>query len=114
MAIINIANINDISAIPAGAYPATLRYDHADGWRIELQNVPDRTNVQIHVGNWTSDSHGCILVGTSVSKDLCSLQDSKNAYDALRRAFYAAQVAPPFPDEAIDVEIAGTTTPDQN
>ena len=29
----------------------------------ELQNVPGRTNVEIHIGNFLSDILGCILVG---------------------------------------------------
>lgn len=32
---------------------------------IEIQNVPMRSNILIHVGNYTSDILGCILVGDS-------------------------------------------------
>jgi hypothetical protein len=45
-----------ISSIPAGVYPAHVRYDHADAWRIQLDNVPHRTNVEIHVGNFVADT----------------------------------------------------------
>jgi Family of unknown function (DUF5675) len=34
----------------SGTYKGILRYDHKDQWRIELQGVPGRTNVQIHTG----------------------------------------------------------------
>ncbi len=30
----------------------------------ELDNVPGRSNIQIHVGNKVADSEGCILLGT--------------------------------------------------
>ena len=100
------ANIPLISAIPAGAYPAHLRYDHADRWRIELDNVPDRKNVQIHVGNFTRDTEGCILVGDKiVSTDLCTLIDSATAYKRLKRVFYGSDTPNATPDKSITVRI---------
>lgn len=50
--------------IPAGTYQAHIRTDGSRGWRIELEGVPDRTNIQIHVGNTPDDTVGCILPGT--------------------------------------------------
>jgi uncharacterized protein DUF5675 len=81
-------NQQNISSIPAGNYDAKLRYDHSDHWRIELIDVPGRTNVQIHVGNQPDQTIGCILVGKRLGADLCSLQDSASAYADLKTAFY--------------------------
>jgi Family of unknown function (DUF5675) len=90
-----------ISSIPDGTYRAILRYDHADMWRIELTGVPGRTNVQIHTGNTPDDSEGCILVGTKLGDDLCSVIDSKKAYEALRAAFYGSPNPVSTPNQSI-------------
>jgi hypothetical protein len=81
-------NINFISSIPPGEYSAKIRYDHQDHWRIELKSVPNRTNVQIHIGNQVNESTGCILVGKKLGPDLCSLIDSASAYADLKKAIY--------------------------
>jgi hypothetical protein len=95
-----------ISAIPDGTYPGFLRYDHADKWRIELNNVPGpRTHIQIHTGNTTDDSEGCILVGTKLGADLCTVQNSKEAYDDLRVAFYGSANPVATPDKTIRVVV---------
>ncbi len=100
-------NNQNISSIPAGTYPATLRYDHADAWRIELQNVPGRTNVQIHIGNEPDQTKGCILVGLQLGSDLCSIVGgtSARAYAALKRAFYGTDNPVSTPDKSITVQV---------
>jgi hypothetical protein len=82
-----IANIGFISSIPDGNYAANIRTDHPDHWRIELIGVPKRDHVQIHIGNVVDDTVGCILVGKTISRDLCSLGNSAQAYSDLRTAF---------------------------
>jgi hypothetical protein len=94
-----------ISAIPTGAYPGQLRYDHTDLWRIELTGVPGRDHVQIHVGNTPLDSAGCILVGSEVGADLCSVQNSRKAYEALRTAFYGTRDPVSTPNKTITVVV---------
>ena len=98
-------NMQNISAVPPGRYPAIIRYDHTDHWRIELKNVPGRTNVQIHVGNQVDDSKGCILVGLDLGADLCSLGRSRDAYAALKQSFYGSATPTSSPDLNIQVEI---------
>ena len=100
-------NMPLISSIPMGSYSATLRYDHADHWRIELVGVPKRDHVQIHIGNTTSDIEGCIIIGTKLNPDLCSLTggSSKVAYDALRTAFYGTASPVSTPNKTINVDI---------
>jgi hypothetical protein len=94
-----------LSSIPDGRYAAILRYDHLDGWRIELSNVPRRTNIQIHTGNKTADSVGCILVGTALGADLCSISGSKAAYASLRSSFYGSDNPVSTPDKSITVVV---------
>lgn len=96
-----------ISSIPPGTYHGNLRYDHADQWRIELADVPDRSNVQIHIGNTTTDSLGCILVGSEIdAKSLCAVSGSKAAYAKLRKAFYGTDTPNSTPDKKITLTIS--------
>jgi RHS repeat-associated protein len=54
----------DKPMIDPGTYDASLRTDHTPA-RVELENVPDYTNVQIHTGNSTKDVIGCFAYGPS-------------------------------------------------
>ncbi|WP_299582659.1 DUF5675 family protein [Mucilaginibacter sp.] len=104
-----IDNINNISSIPEGTYGGILRYDHSDHWRIELVGVPNRPNIQIHIGNVLDDTKGCILVGTALGPDLCSIKGgtSAPAYAKLKNAFYGTDNPTSTPDKNISVEIVG-------
>ncbi|RZS93417.1 hypothetical protein EV197_1995 [Aquimarina brevivitae] len=94
-------NQNNISCIPEGTYDGILRYDKTDGWRIQLKDVPNRTGVQIHMGNYTSQIKGCILVGKSASIDQCSVQNSAAAYQKLKKAFYGTSTPNSTPNKTI-------------
>lgn len=94
-----------ISSLPDGTYRGVLRYDHADKWRIELSGVPGRGNIQVHTGNSPDDTDGCILVGSKLGRDLCSIQDSKKAYETLRIAFYGSANPVSTPNKAITVYV---------
>jgi hypothetical protein len=103
-------NQQNLSSIPAGTYPAILRYDHSDQWRIELQNVPGRSNIQIHIGNEPDQSKGCVLVGGKLGPDLCSIVGgtSAPAYAALKKAFYGTDSPNSTPDKTISVDVIDT------
>ena len=60
----NLHNQTSISSIPAGVYPAEI-VTRSDGKRkaILLKNVPNRSQIMVHSGNYESDIQGCILVG---------------------------------------------------
>jgi hypothetical protein len=105
-----VNNINDISAIPAGTYSAHLRYDKADHWRIQLDGVPGREGVQIHVGNEPEQSKGCLLVGDKLGSDLCSLDNSRLAYQKLKQAFYGDSSADTYDPRSIQVIVAGRSS----
>ena len=64
-------NQRNISRIPAGVYPTQLIVSGHFGRVYWVRNVPNRSSILIHSGNWGGDvakgykSHiqGCILVG---------------------------------------------------
>lgn len=60
-------NEKNISAIPDGEYACLLKYSPNFGNVYEVMDVPNRTDILIHVGNELNDSSGCILVGLQQS-----------------------------------------------
>jgi len=54
--------------VPPGTYNASVRTDDTPN-RVELTDVPNASNVQIHVANSALDLNGCFAVGTSTSED---------------------------------------------
>lgn len=52
-----------ISCIQEGTYKAVKRYSEKFGWHWHLVDVPDRSLILIHKGNYYTDVNGCILVG---------------------------------------------------
>ena len=79
--------------VPAGAYNIKLkkhggfheryagRYAIHEGM-LHLQNVPNFTDILIHIGNTDADTSGCILVGTGcvTGLDSMSVTSSRIAY----------------------------------
>lgn len=54
------------SCIPAGTYTAHRRLSPKRKYELfELDHVPERSNIEIHIGNLPKDSQGCILVGSN-------------------------------------------------
>lgn len=53
------------SCIPTGVYGCVLIESPTKGHVYEVQNVPNRTHILIHVGNTAADTEGCILLGRS-------------------------------------------------
>lgn len=67
------------TAIPYGRYRISMhrkspkysqkkQYEKCGGYLPYLRNVPAFEGVLIHIGNWASDSAGCILVGKNQVK----------------------------------------------
>ena len=70
-------NARGASCIPAGCYSCRMQYSPAHGREVyTLQDVPCRTDVEIHLGNWCgdldkgyrSDVMGCILLGMALTR----------------------------------------------
>jgi hypothetical protein len=86
--------------IPAGTYKVQLYHSpHLEGLAIkkglsaiearlkarvwQLQNVPGRTAIQIHVANRYSELRGCIAPGLTVAQDKESVLSSRLAFQKL-------------------------------
>lgn len=55
-------NKKNVSCIPPGIYKATHEM-HDKGWVVRIHDVPDRSGILIHIGNYIRDIEGCILLG---------------------------------------------------
>ncbi len=64
----NAGDQGDKPPIPAGTYDAFVRTDHTPN-RVELENVPGYSNIQIHNGSYPRNFEGCVGAGTSHSTD---------------------------------------------
>lgn len=51
------------SCIPLGQYTTRIKWSNKLGRVFEVQEVPNRTNILVHIGNTTKDTYGCILPG---------------------------------------------------
>ncbi len=79
-------NQSNISCIPEGTYNFHTRLSNKNGFVIELEDVEDRTYIQMHSGNYTSQIQGCILVGDSL-KDINhdKIPDVTNSKNTLKK-----------------------------
>jgi hypothetical protein len=79
-------NLPTISCIPEGVYDV-IKYDSPKkGEVFLLLNVPGRSGIEIHKGNFTKDTKGCILPGiffTDINED--GLPDVGDSTTALTR-----------------------------
>lgn len=59
-------NERRISRIPTGTYPAIKHVSPRFGECVWIQDVPDRSEILIHAGNFHRDTLGCPLPGTAL------------------------------------------------
>jgi hypothetical protein len=81
--------------VPAGRYQVKVRHEgkHYQQYQrlfpewhrgtLHITNVPGFKWIMIHIGNTDEDTEGCLLVGSSVGRDM-TLKGSRDAY----RRFY--------------------------
>lgn len=82
----DLGNRSRVSCIPAGRYKAFKRHSPSNGPCIELRDVPGRTHIQIHAGNYTRQIQGCILPGNSITHiDADGIPDVGSSRAALDR-----------------------------
>jgi len=72
-------NAPNVSCVPEGTYEVNWRESPRFGYTWELQDVPDRTYILIHVANFPKDIQGCIGLGTSLMGDRIAVGNSRNA-----------------------------------
>lgn len=85
-------NARSVDCILEGTYPAEKYYSPTKGLVFLLKNVPDRDEVEVHIGNYVAglklDSRGCILPGKSFEDrngdGFIDVIDSKKTMDELR------------------------------
>jgi RHS repeat-associated protein len=82
----NINPPNTDLPVPTGTYSAFVRKDYSPN-RIQLNDVPGASGVQIHVGNDVSDVHGCFAAGTSTKEN--SISGSRNAMNQINKIISA-------------------------
>lgn len=57
------------SCIPEGEYNAAWHLSPKFGWTYKIFNVPGRSEILFHAGNYPSNTLGCILLGKSSTAD---------------------------------------------
>lgn len=79
-------NANSISCVPAGTYKVKKYSSETYPGVYELQDVPGRSKILIHWGNYNRNTQGCILVG-SEHKDIDGdgLRDVRHSRKTLRQ-----------------------------
>ena len=80
-------NQRSISSIPAGKYKVRLRTARESATRdylhLLVQDVPNRDYILVHIGNKSSDSRGCVLVGIGTEQDF--VKNSRLAMELLMK-----------------------------
>ena len=80
-------NERGVSCIPVGEYLSIRHKSPKHGWSFWLQDVPNRSEILIHKGNFYSDLLGCIALGSStndINNDgLLDVVNSKKTIDRL-------------------------------
>ncbi|WP_081295268.1 DUF5675 family protein [Gilliamella sp. Choc4-2] len=74
-------NQRQISCIPASIYQCDIVNSPKFGRVYQVKDVPNRSHILIHAGNWTKDTQGCILVG--MSNNDTQLFESRKALNLL-------------------------------
>jgi len=90
------------SAIPPGLYPVLDLPSPRFGRNVpHIEDIPNRSNILIHWGNYPTDTEGCILVGMTAETDF--IGNSRKAFDLLYGLFKTALTA----GEDVRLEVIG-------
>ncbi len=82
----DIDNQRNISCIPEGEYEYKLYQSPKHGTVLHIQDVDNRSMIEIHAGNYTRQILGCILPGDSVKwLDRDSIPDVTNSKNTLKK-----------------------------
>ena len=61
-------NQRNISCIPPGEYPIRVFKHSRWGNVVEIMDVPNRSGILIHPGNYVGDTEGCVLPGLTAGR----------------------------------------------
>lgn len=82
----DLDNQPNISCIPQGTYKCSKFTSPTHGLCVAVHNVPNRTLIRIHTGNFTRQILGCILVGQSlVDIDNDGIIDVSNSGNTMKK-----------------------------
>ncbi len=71
----------------------TKRFKHTHQGMLQILDVPEFTDILIHIGNTAKDTEGCLLVGEGVkSKPRLTITSSRKAYERLYSAVIAEAI----------------------
>ena len=86
--------------IPAGVYPVVVlsMSPHLGYVCPEVPNVPGRTAIRWHIGNFPKNVLGCCVVGTVLGVD--SVVNSKIAFEALMAKLQGQDISAEYHDPA--------------
>ncbi|HTG26048.1 MAG TPA: DUF5675 family protein [Reyranella sp.] len=78
-------NLNNVSCIPAGTYTLKRRFSVKHRCILfEITAVPDREDVELHIGNFLKDTLGCVLLGLGRQSEMVT--QSHEAFDRFMAA----------------------------
>ena len=90
-------NKKSVSCIPEGRYDCRVRLARESGSRdyvhLLVQDVPNRSYILFHRGNYPSDSRGCILTGTHRAQVPDKILESKIAHAYLMNYILGIQLS---------------------
>ena len=95
-----IDNKRRISCIPEGQYKAVKHVSPKFGDCLWIKDVPNRSEILVHKGNYNKDTLGCILLGAKlkdINKD--GLKDVTSSENTIRTLLKLIE------GQEIDVEI---------
>jgi len=79
-------NQQNVSRIPQGIYQCKKRWSWKHKKHIQILDVPNRTWILIHTGNFYTDIRGCILIGDKLSDiNNDGYQDVLNSKNTLKK-----------------------------
>lgn len=99
----DLDNQVNISCIPDGLHPARKRFSPGKKiWVVEYLDIPNRTYIQMHPGNFTRQILGCQAIGDGIKwldgDSILDVTNSGPTFDLLMKA---------LPDEEFMVHIHG-------
>jgi hypothetical protein len=91
--------------IPAGIYRVVLSLSPHLGYVCpEVLNVPGRTAIRWHIGNYPEDVLGCCVVGTEVGENFVA--NSRVAFDALMAKLAGQEIIAEYHDPHQDAPLS--------
>jgi len=82
-------NKRNISCIPTGSYLCQRTQSWRFGKAFLVREVPGRSNILLHKGNWIRNTRGCILLGRHFGKH--RIAKSRKAYNAFMKELKGKQ-----------------------